>query len=133
MLGGPNTGKTWSALLINSFLGFHERGLWSGSASSGPGIYERAEQQADMPLMVDELVTRVKGGEDTSKKMKDVVHTIYDHSTRANCRTVRTPRATMIGTVRATPASTRRSLHICCNCCDRTPAHALRASRRWPC
>ena len=104
----PNTGKSFSAKLVNAFQGFAHVPLIAGHQSTLPGIMERLAQQRDMPLCVDEIFYNVHGNKQNSTTIKNYVHSIFDGTERVTFTHNQMPQSTLLGTVRSPARRSRR-------------------------
>ena len=95
---GPGTGKTEILEIINGLVGFFERGLWQGESSSLPAICCRLTNQSGLSLCLDEFITIAANDTEKSKKIKDITHSCYDKSIRANMHYIQKPRTGYIAT-----------------------------------
>ncbi|KAL3912742.1 MAG: hypothetical protein SGPRY_008232 [Prymnesium sp.] len=91
----PNTGKTEAMLAVNSMYGFHTRSPCSGDSTKS-ALFERATQQADLSVTVDDVV--IPQGE--SRTLQQIIRALYDCSTRAVTGKIRRPKSTAIFTRR---------------------------------
>jgi len=73
-------------------VGFKWRGLWQGEASSLPAIFCRLASQSGLCLALDEFITQAAADTEKSKKIKDIAHSTYDKSIRANMAYTQKPR-----------------------------------------
>ena len=88
-----NTGKTEMLMAINAFLGL--RNVKQGNSSKA-ALFEAFSMQSNMPVCLDELCMATSV--EKNAELKELVHGLYDNTTRAVCKKVRTPRSMGIGT-----------------------------------
>lgn len=88
-----NTGKSQAMIVVNDMLGFMTRGPWTADATK-PAIYERLNQQQDMSVAIDDLVT---GPE--SKTLQQLFRGVSERTTRAVTGKVRRPHSCFFFTV----------------------------------
>jgi hypothetical protein len=93
----PSAGKTEALLLINSMHGFDRKGLTMGACSSMPLVSKRLSTQRDLSLCLDEIATKSEVKHEQSKKIKDLVHMVYNGSSREVCGKTDKPLTTFIG------------------------------------
>jgi len=91
----PGTGKTESALLVNSMEGYHHVPVWGGDPTK-PALFDKLALQGDLTAVVDDVL--IDPANPTSKPLATSTRTVFDGSTRAVSGKSRTPHSTAMFT-----------------------------------
>jgi hypothetical protein len=101
--GPAYTGKSLAIEFANSFAGYSMRRMSNAACTSEAAIFHQSTQQADLPLCFDELVHESdKKVKDIMRKWKNIIHAMYDQTTRcvlatANSTGASLPKSPIIG------------------------------------